>query len=138
MISRTGQRHDHGTEQGRNSSVMTDPQRNWNSENALARVEGDSTLLRELIQLFLDDYPRTLAELHAAIAKGDNSAAERHAHTLKGAASNFEAGPVVTAGQRLETCAYRNDLANAATQVQELEKALADLRIDLETYLRAS
>src|SRR5271165_6447560 len=83
MISR------HDSEQGRNSSVMTDSQRNWNPENALARVEGDDTLLRELIQLFLDDYPRTLADLHAAIAKGDTSAAERHAHTLKGAASNF-------------------------------------------------
>jgi len=130
MISR------HDSEQGRNSSVMTDSQRNWNPENALARVEGDDTLLRELIQLFLDDYPRTLADLHAAIAKGDTSAAERHAHTLKGAASNFEAGPVVTAGQRLETSAYRKDLANVATQVKELERALAELRIDLETYLQ--
>jgi two-component system sensor histidine kinase/response regulator len=115
---------------------MTDSQRSWNSENALARVEGDSTLLRELIQLFLDDYPRTLAELRAAIAQGDTSAAERHAHTLKGAASNFEAGPVVTAGQRLETSAYRNDLANAATQIQQLETALAELRIELEAYLQ--
>src|SRR5271166_4447317 len=91
--------NDHGSEQGRNSSVMTDSQPNWNPENALARVEGDSLLLRELIQLFLDDYPLTMADLQAAIAKGDTSAAERHAHTLKGAASNFEAGPVVTAGQ---------------------------------------
>ena len=117
---------------------MTDSQSNWNPENALARVEGDSILLRELIVLFLDDYPRTLTELLAAIANGDTSAAERHAHTLKGAASNFEAGPVVTAGQRLETSAYRKDLANSASQVKELETALAELRIDLESYLRTS
>jgi HPt (histidine-containing phosphotransfer) domain-containing protein len=128
--------YEQSKEQGGNSSVMTDSPRNWNPANALARVEGDEGLLRELIQLFIEDYPRTMAELRVAIAKGDCSTAERHAHTIKGSASNFEAGPVVTTGLRLETSGYRKDLSNAAREVQELETALAELRAELEAYLR--
>jgi two-component system sensor histidine kinase/response regulator len=115
--------------------VMTDSPRSWNPENALARVEGDDGLLRELIQLFIEDYPRTMADLHAAIAQGDCGTVERHAHTLKGSASNFEAGPVVDSGLRLETSAYRKDLGNAAREVQDLETALAELRAELKAYL---
>jgi two-component system sensor histidine kinase/response regulator len=137
MIRRHEASHEQSTEQGGQTSVMTDSPRTWNPENALARVEGDDGLLRELIQLFIEDYPRTMADLHAAISQGDCGTVERHAHTLKGSASNFEAGPVVNTGLRLETSAYRKDLSNAGGEVQDLETALAELRAELETYLHA-
>jgi HPt (histidine-containing phosphotransfer) domain-containing protein len=130
-ISRNG----HASERELDASVMTDSPRNWNPENALARVEGDECLLRELIQLFIDDYPKTMQELRVAIAQGDTSTAERHAHTLKGSAANFEAAPVVTAGLRLETSAYRKDLSNVAREFQDLESALGQLHGELAAYL---
>lgn len=126
---------DQSSERRPNASIVTDSPLNWNPENALARVEGDQTLLLELIQLFLDDYPRTMVELRTAITQGDIVSAERHAHTLKGSAANFEAGPVVNAGLRLETSAYRKDLSNISQEVQDLEAALTELRRELEAYL---
>lgn len=117
------------------TSSMTGSPRHWNPENALARVEGDQTLLCELIQLFLDDYPKTMTELHAAVSHSDARLIERHAHTIKGSASNFEAASVVTAGLELETSGYRKDLNLVAPQMQVLETALEDLRLELEAFL---
>jgi len=116
-------------------SDMIDAPRYWNPGNALARVEGDETLLRELIQLFLEDYPRTLQDLRTAIAEGDVRSLERHAHTIKGSAANFEAAPVVTAGLELETSGFRKDLTYVAPQMENLEAALAQLRGELEAFL---
>jgi two-component system, sensor histidine kinase and response regulator len=115
--------------------TMTDAPQDWNPSNALARVEGDEILLRELIHLFLDDYPKTIADLRKAIAQGDAKSLERHAHTLKGSAGNFEAYPVVIAGRELESSGYRNDLTKVPQEMQELEAALARLRTELEAFL---
>jgi HPt (histidine-containing phosphotransfer) domain-containing protein len=65
------------------------------------RVEGDTELLQEIVELFLDDSPRQLAAVQAAAAAGDAQALMRVAHTLKGAASNFGAAAVVTAALEL-------------------------------------
>jgi len=117
---------------------IANPTRHWNPENALARVEGDKTLLLELIQLFLDDYPKTMEELRTAISRGDVKSLERHAHTIKGSAANFEAIPTVTAGLQLETSGYEKDLTSVARQMTDLETALADLRTELEAFLTGS
>ena len=117
---------------------MTDSPHYWNPEDALARVEGDEELLRELIQLFLDDYPNTMRELRTAVSAGDVRSLERHAHTLKGAAANFEAVPTVTAGLELETSAFQKDLTNVPRQMQNLDTALAELRAELEAFLHSN
>src|SRR5207248_10364829 len=57
----------------------------------LARVEGDTTLLREVTDLFLEDAPRLLAEIRDAISRKDAKALERAAHALKGSIANFGA-----------------------------------------------
>lgn len=123
---------------GQGVGQMSADPKYWNPENSLARVEGDEVLLRELIQLFLSDYPQTMVDLHAAISQGDVRSVERHAHTLKGSAANFEAGPVVAAGMQLETSGYRKDMSNVGPQVTELEGSLAKLRAELEAFLRTS
>jgi HPt (histidine-containing phosphotransfer) domain-containing protein len=91
------------------------------------RVEGDMELLREIIELFLEDGPRLIAEVRAAVAAGDAVALKRAAHTLKGAASNFGAGAVVAAALELETMGRTGDLSGAAPVRDRLEAALCAL-----------
>lgn len=101
---------------------------------ALARVEGDEELLRELVELFLGDCARLLADVRAAIEQGDAGQLYRAAHTLKGAASNFVAPGVTAAALALETQG-RNGILGEAPQafqtltarLDELKHALADL-----------
>src|SRR5215831_18171024 len=68
----------------------------------LARVDGDRALLREIVELFCHDHPRSLEDLREAIAAGDAAKVERLAHMLKGSIANFEAAQAVHAAERLE------------------------------------
>src|SRR5262245_20321471 len=72
------------------------------TEQVLARVGGDRELLAEISRLFVDDAPRHLQKIRAAIDAQDGDALRRAAHGLKGAAANFDADAVVTVGRTLE------------------------------------
>jgi two-component system sensor histidine kinase/response regulator len=90
-------------------------------------VEGDTELLREVVELFLEDSPRLLDEVRTAVEAGDASVLKRAAHTLKGAASNFGAAAVVTAALELETMGRTDDLTGAGPARDRLEVALRAL-----------
>jgi two-component system, sensor histidine kinase and response regulator len=99
---------------------------------ALSRVGGDVELLREVIGLFLDDYPQSLDMIRDAVARGDQSSLERHAHSLKGSVSTFGAQEAFEAALALEKQGRTGDLAEAQDGLHRLEHALASLRPELE------
>ena len=99
---------------------------------ALSRVGGDVELLREVVGLFLDDYPQSLEMIRDAVNKGDKSNLERHAHSLKGSVSTFGAQEAFEAAQELERQGRTGDLACAQDGLSRLEQALTALRPDLE------
>jgi HPt (histidine-containing phosphotransfer) domain-containing protein len=91
------------------------------------RVEGDTELLREIVELFLDDSPRQMVAVQAAVAASNAQALRRAAHALKGAASNFGAAAVVAAALELETMARTGNVAGAAAVADRLAVALLAL-----------
>lgn len=93
----------------------------------LAGVDGDRQLLRELVRLFLADYPQRLAEIKEAIHHGDAGALGRAAHALKGAVGNFEKNNAFVAAQHLETMGKEGDLHTADEALVTLESKLATL-----------
>ncbi len=99
---------------------------------ALGRVGGDVELLREVVGLFLDDYPQSLELIRQAVAQGDQSSLERHAHSLKGSVSTFGAQEAFDAAQALEKQGRTGDLSSAAEGLARLEQALIHLRPELE------
>ncbi|HEX5484084.1 MAG TPA: PAS domain S-box protein, partial [Terriglobia bacterium] len=66
---------------------------------ALERVEGDEELLDEIVRLFLETYPGTLAQLRDAVERGDADEIQKSAHKLKGGISNFGAQKVIEEAQ---------------------------------------
>jgi two-component system sensor histidine kinase/response regulator len=100
---------------------------------ALSRVGGDVELLKEIAILFLDDYPKSLTELHEAVEAGDARRVERSAHGLKGSVSNFGARPAVDAAMQLETMGRAQKLVEVEHVLHTLELALAALRPELES-----
>jgi CheY-like chemotaxis protein/HPt (histidine-containing phosphotransfer) domain-containing protein len=56
----------------------------WDRSKALGRVDGDESLLRELVGIFLDESAKQLASLEQAISTGNLKEIERTAHSLKG------------------------------------------------------
>jgi HPt (histidine-containing phosphotransfer) domain-containing protein len=98
---------------------------------AEARVGGDAELLRELAALFLEEYPRLLEAIRAALAAGDARALERAAHGLKGSVANFGAPAAVAAALALEQAGKRGELPGAGERLARLECVLETLRSEL-------
>jgi HPt (histidine-containing phosphotransfer) domain-containing protein len=100
---------------------------------ALSRVGGDVDLLKEVIELFLDDYPSTLEKIKSAVAASDASALEHSAHSLKGSVSTFGASRAFEAAFTLEKQGRSRDLTGAPAGLLQLEQALEALRPELES-----
>jgi CheY-like chemotaxis protein len=94
---------------------------------ALAYVDGDVDLLREMAETFLADYPLRLAEIHQAIAAGDSRALMRAAHSLKGGVGCFAAKPTYDAALCLEMMGHGGDLSQAQDACATLEAELSRL-----------
>jgi len=111
----------------RRSSEPSGTDEAFDPATALARVNGDMELLRELVRMFLEECPRMMARLREALAAGDPSALERTAHQFKGAVGHFGARAAVAAAQRLEGLGREEDLAHAREAYAVLEAAIARL-----------
>jgi HPt (histidine-containing phosphotransfer) domain-containing protein len=103
----------------------------------LARLGGDAGLLQELAELFLAEYPRSLAQLHEALRREDPKDLQNVAHGLKGAIANFAAQPAYEAAVSLETLGREARLMEAPAALAALEEALGALRASLERGLCA-
>jgi two-component system, sensor histidine kinase and response regulator len=95
---------------------------------ALERMGGDEELLREVAQLFLEEYPTLVDEIRAAASVNDADALQRAAHSLKGSVSNFGAESVYHAAFTLEHMGRKGDLSGAAPSIDNLVKALDYIR----------
>lgn len=99
---------------------------------ALTRVGGDADLLREVVELFLDDCPQALERIRSAVASKDASALEHDAHSLKGSVSTFGAQRAFEAALALEKQGRAKDLTGVETGLRELESALEALVPELQ------
>jgi CheY-like chemotaxis protein len=97
----------------------------------LARVEGDHSLLAELVAIFLAESPTRLAEIRRCLDAGDAKGVERAAHTLRGSVSSFGARVAAQAALALELTARDGVLAGAETQAAELARELGRLESGL-------
>jgi len=88
----------------------------------LERVAGDLDLLRELIDLFLDDSFRLDDRIQKAVASKDADDLERAAHALKGTLLNFEAKSAADIAQALETMGRNRDLTQTRNPASELQR----------------
>jgi two-component system sensor histidine kinase/response regulator len=96
-----------------------------NSAVALDRLGGDEELLREVAQLFLEEYPALLSQVRAAVAANDAGALQRAAHSLKGSVSNFGADAAYQAAFTLEMIGRNQEMSQAGSGLVALEDALS-------------
>jgi histidine phosphotransfer protein HptB len=86
----------------------------------------------ELVDAFLDEAPKMLAALRAALAAGDVDAFRRAAHSLKSNALTFGAAPLAAMARELELSAgdavQRGDAASVDALAAEQERVAAALR----------
>jgi CheY-like chemotaxis protein/HPt (histidine-containing phosphotransfer) domain-containing protein len=94
----------------------------------LDRMLGDESLIRKVVQVFLEDAPKRLSELDQAMASGDLERVRKEAHSIKGAAANLGAGMLVEAARSAEEAGRSGDRAAAAAAVQATMAAFERLK----------
>ncbi len=97
----------------------------------LDRVDGDMELLREIVSLFLDNFPVLVSEIREAIRSGDPERLQNAAHTLKGSVANFAAESAVTAALALENMGRNKDMDLALYGLATLDKEIKCVREEL-------
>jgi CheY-like chemotaxis protein len=102
----------------------------YNHDLLAENLGGDETLIREVINVFLDDAPRQIQNLEKAVAEADASMIERQAHTLKGAAGNVGAEILQAAASVLEK-------AGQAVEQAQFADLLARIKQDFEAFRQA-
>ena len=85
---------------------------------------GDEELVVTLIDIFLDQTPKLLGELDAAVAANNVSSVERTAHSLKGSSGNFGAKNAWQLAQTVEYAARGGDISGAAESSKQLNEEL--------------
>ena len=97
-------------------------------------LDGDQTLREILAVMFLEDCPRHLSEIKAAILQHDGPALKLAAHTLKGSVGVFKDPPAYEAVFRMERIGKEGDWEHAEaawetvnTEVDRLSAGLSSL-----------
>jgi CheY-like chemotaxis protein len=97
-------------------------------------VEGDLTLLRELISVFLVDTPGLLTQLREAVGRRDGPRIGAVSHRLRGSVANFQAHTAALAAQQLEETAGRGNLAEVDRMFTDFERATTELMDGLRAF----
>jgi HPt (histidine-containing phosphotransfer) domain-containing protein len=87
----------------------------------LRRLEGDEQLLREVVELFIQDSAGLIDRLRNAVQANDAADVRAAAHRLKGAASNLAATPVTEAARALELIGEQGTVSEAMPAWQRLK-----------------
>ena len=106
----------------------------WSADAMIERLDGDHELARQLVGLFLTEYPKLLATLRASIESGRGDDVRRAAHATKGCLANFvETGPHDTAYE-IERLGAEGRVDGAAPLVSRLEREIAAIVIDMRKF----
>lgn len=101
-------------------------------EDALARMEGDADLLREICAIFLKDAPAIRARLQHAASAGGLEELQGVAHNLKGAAATLSAREVTALAAEVEHSARAGRpgeaRALAVAAILAFDRLLAELQ----------
>jgi response regulator RpfG family c-di-GMP phosphodiesterase len=103
-------------------------------ESALRRLDGDQSLLLDLIGFYLEDYPGLLVHMEEYGAAGDAPSLERAAHSMKGLVANFDAAIARNIAQRIEASSKQRDLDTAIRLIEGMKLAATQLAEQLEHY----
>lgn len=102
---------------------------------ALTHVDGDSHLLSELAQIFVQDYPRLMEEARDSLLKSDCPGFERAVHTLKGRLAFFGITKLRDQLLSLERMGRDRDLTRAGEAFAEIESEMDHILAEFKSLI---
>ena len=111
------------------------PQGIINQSELMARIDNDWELLRELVDIFREDFPRYSENLRCAARDGDLVRVAESAHSLKGMLANFAAGAAAKAAAEIEQVARRGEAGTLAPAISTFNQATSGLLAEIDGLL---
>jgi two-component system sensor histidine kinase/response regulator len=106
-----------------------------NLPELLARVDNDRELLRDLLSIFSEEFPRHLLALQEAVAHEDAKQVAIVSHTLKGMLSNLAVTKAAASAGQLEQQARVGDQSSLKQAFAAFESDVQGLLPEMETYM---
>ena len=92
--------------------------------NELKQMSGDD-FINELIDTFLEDAPKMIAELQTSLAAKEAEGFRREGHAMKSNANTFGASALAALAKELEMLGKEQKLSEAGGKLKALEEACA-------------
>jgi HPt (histidine-containing phosphotransfer) domain-containing protein len=99
--------------------------------NELKQMSGDD-FINELIETFLEDAPKMIAEIKSAHATNNAETFRRAAHSMKSNAATFGASQLAALAKELEMLGKENKLSETGDKLKALEEAYESVRSELK------
>jgi HPt (histidine-containing phosphotransfer) domain-containing protein len=110
----------------------------FNFADLLDRVENDHELLRELLAIFKQDYPRLLLSLKEGVLRSEMKRIQASSHALRGMLSNLAMARAADAAANLEKLGRNGERAGLKDALALLEQELSDLIPAVDRYLQGA
>jgi len=107
----------------------------FNRHMALDHVGGDESLLKEVVQLFLMEYPQQLEQVEQGVNDSDPDLLERSAHSLKGSLGTLGGEVAAIFASALEVMGRTRNLEGARERLAELQSSIQLLHRELLTIV---
>ena len=106
----------------------------WSARDMIERLGGDEALARQLVTLFLAEYPKLLGTLRDSFTARKADDVRRAAHAAKGCIANFvDGGPQATAYE-IERLGAEGRVDDVAPLIARLEKEVAAMVIPMAEF----
>ncbi len=102
----------------------------------LKAFDGDWDFFKEVVEIFLNDYPRLLDNLRKSFNEGDSDMFMRSAHSLKGMLNNFRAETAAEVASDLEQKGKRADLTGGQAGIESLAAQIAEVDKTLRNMIK--
>ncbi len=106
-------------------------------DQLVATAAGDTAFVAELIDTYLVDSPKLIAQMRDALAVNDCDVFRRAAHSLKSTSANFGAMTLSGQAKELEMMAKQGTLAGAAEKIARLVQEYDRVKIELAKRAKA-
>jgi CheY-like chemotaxis protein len=97
------------------------------NELLLKAFDGDWSFLKEVVEVFLSDYPRLVDDLLRASEARDSDLLMRSAHSLKGMLNNFQADSAAEVAFELERKGKLEDFDGVQANIKTLQNRLTEV-----------
>jgi HPt (histidine-containing phosphotransfer) domain-containing protein len=89
---------------------------------------GDEDLARQIMEVFVADFPQQIEALRRCVSASDGAGARRQAHLLKGAAAAVGGEALREAALQMETACGTGDASAVAAGIDDLEHQFLRLK----------